>query len=220
LEHSPSMIAVVIPTLGRPHKVAEIVKNLEATAPTATAYFVIEEHDTATADAIDQTNAVKIVNKRSPSYAGAVNTALAETSEPYLFVSADDFYYHDGWLEPLLEQAKQFGMVASNDLHNKDVQAGNLATCYLITRDYALTACIDEPGVMLHEGYTHNFVDLEVTQTAISRGQFVYCPESKVEHMHYLWGLAEKDETYAKSLTHHAQDQGLFEARRTLWRTQ
>jgi glycosyltransferase involved in cell wall biosynthesis len=213
------MIAVVIPTLGRPHKVAEIVKNIQETAPNATPYFVIESHDTATAEAIQQAGAQQIVNRRSASYAGAVNTALLETTEPYLFVSADDFYYHQGWLEPLLEQAKSFGLCASNDLHNQDVQNGTLATCFLITREYAQAACIDEPGVMLHEGYTHNFVDAEVSETAISRGQFVYCADSKVEHLHYLWGLATKDETYAKTVLHHAQDEALFNNRRTLWRT-
>jgi glycosyltransferase involved in cell wall biosynthesis len=211
------MIAVIIPTLGRPHKVAEIVKNLQETAPSATPYFVIESHDLETAEAIQQANAQKIVNTRSGSYAGAVNTALLETTEPYLFVSADDFYYHEGWLEPLLEQAKSFGLCASNDLHNQDVQNGTLATCFLVTREYAQTACIDEPGVILHEGYTHNFVDAEISETAISRGQFVYCPESRVEHLHYLWGLSVKDETYTKSLLYHAQDQTLFNNRKTLW---
>jgi glycosyltransferase involved in cell wall biosynthesis len=212
------MIAVVIPTLGRPHKVAEIVRNLKETAPEATPYFVIESDDTATSEAIEQANAQKIVNSRSKSYAGAVNTALLETSEPYLFVSADDFYYHEGWLEPLLQQAKFFGLCASNDLHNQDVQNGTLATCFLITREYAQNACIDEPGVMLHEGYTHNFVDAEVSETAISREQFVYCPDSRVEHLHYLWGLSAKDETYAKTVLYHSQDEALFNNRRTLWR--
>jgi glycosyltransferase involved in cell wall biosynthesis len=212
------MIAVIIPTLGRPYKVAEIVKNLQETAPVATPYFVIESHDTETAKAIEQANAKKIINRRSKSYAGAVNTALLETSEPYLFVSADDFYYHEGWIEPLLEQAKFFGLCASNDLHNQDVQSGTLATCFLISREYAQNACIDEPGVMLHEGYSHNFVDAEVSETAISRGQFVYCPDSKVEHLHYLWGLSEKDETYAKTVLYHSEDQSLFNNRRSLWR--
>jgi glycosyltransferase involved in cell wall biosynthesis len=211
------MIAVIIPTLGRPHKVAGIVKNLQDTASSATPYFVIEAHDTDTAEAIQQAGAQQIINSRSASYAGAVNTALLETTEPFLFVSADDFYYHKGWLEPLLEQSKSFGLCASNDLHNRDVQNGTLATCYLITREYAQTACIDEPGLMLHEGYTHNFVDAEVSETAISRGQFVYCPDSRVEHLHYLWGLSTKDETYAKTVLHHAQDEALFNNRRTLW---
>lgn len=211
------MIAVIIPTLNRPHKVQEIVDNLNATAPQALPYFVIEEHDTATAEAIKAAGAQKIINTRSPSYAGAVNTALQQTDEPYLFVSADDFFYHTGWLEPLLENSKSYGLCASNDLHNSDVKAGRLATCFLITREYAETACIDEPGLMLHEGYTHNFVDTEISETAISRGQFVYCPDSIVEHKHYLWGLAPKDATYEKTLLHHSQDEALFYQRRKLW---
>ena len=217
MENSTSLIAVLIPTLNRPHKIAGIVQNLKDTAPMATPYFIIEAHDTATADAIDQVNAKKIVNKRTASFAGAINTALHETTEPYLFVSADDSYYHPNWTEPLLEKAKTYGLCAANDMHNRDVQAGNLATCFLLTREYALIACIDEPGVMLHEGYTHNYVDTEITGTAKSRGQFVYCPDSLVEHMHYLWGLAVKDATYDKTLVHINQDEALCNSRKHLW---
>lgn len=211
------MIAVIIPTLNRPHKVQDIVNNLKATSPQAVPYFVIEEHDSSTAEAVKAAGAQKIINRRSPSYAGAVNTALHQTDEPHLFVSADDFFYHTNWLEPLLKNSKSYGLCASNDLHNPDVKAGRLATCFLITREYAETACIDEPGVMLHEGYTHNFVDTEISETAISRGQFVYCPDSIVEHKHYLWGLAPKDATYEKTLLHHSKDQALFYQRRKLW---
>jgi glycosyltransferase involved in cell wall biosynthesis len=212
-----TVIAVIVPTLNRAHKVQGIIDNLKNTAQEAIPYFVVEQHDVDTLRAIGLAGGNYIINKRAPSYAGAVNTALEQTTEPYLFVSADDFFYHPGWLEPLLLQSKTHGLCASNDLHNQDVQAGELATCFLITREYAQVACIDEPGVMLHEGYTHNFVDAEVSETAIMRGQFCYCPESKVEHQHYLWGLAVKDATYDKTLVHHAQDEALFLERRKLW---
>ena len=211
------MIAVLVPTLGRPHRVASVVANLEATAPEAAVYFIYEAHDTDTADAVAAAGARYVVNERSPSYAGAVNTALLATDEPLLYVAADDFYWHPDWLPPLLDLADEHGLVGSNDLHNPDVLAGRMATSFLVRRDYALTAVVDEPGVMLHEGYTHNFVDAEIVATAQSRGQFAHAPTSRVEHLHYLWGLAAKDATYDKTLEHHAADAALFERRRRLW---
>jgi glycosyltransferase involved in cell wall biosynthesis len=211
------VIAVIIPTLGRPNRVADIVSNLRETADNATPYFVIENHDTETAAAIKTVGAAMIINKRAPSYAGAVNTALDETTEPLLYVAADDFYFYADWLQPLLDQTETYGMCGSNDLHNDQVKAGTLATSFLIRRDYAVNACIDEPGVMLHEGYTHNFVDAEVTGTARSRGEYVYCPNSIVEHKHYIWGLAEHDETYKKTTRHHDADFALFNSRKNLW---
>lgn len=211
------MIAVLIPTLGRPHRIPGLVENLRLTAPDAEVYLIHEPEDDATRTAIRVSGARAIANTRSPSYAGAVNTALLATTEPLLYVAADDFYFHPHWLPPLMDLVKDYPVVGSNDLHNTDVTAGNMATSFLIRRDYALTAVVDEPGVMLHEGYTHNFVDAELVATAQSRGAFAHCATSHVEHLHYLWGLAVKDETYAKSVRHHEADQALFRSRQALW---
>jgi hypothetical protein len=210
------VIAVLIPTLGRPHRVAQVAANLAA-EPRATAYFIHEADDTATADAIAAAGACGIVNTRSPSYAGAVNTALLATDEALLYVAADDFHWHDGWLDPLLALISAYGVVGSNDLHNADVKAGTMATSFLVRRDYAVRAVVDEPGVMLHEGYRHNYVDTELVCTAMARGEFAHAAASRVEHRHYLWGLAEKDGTYAKTLTHYDADQALFRSRQALW---
>jgi len=211
------MIAVIIPTLKRPHRVAEIVANLEATAPQAVPYFVIEQHDTATAVAIEANQGNKIINKRSPSYAGAVNTAVAETTEPFLFMAADDLSFQEGWLEPVLELAKNFGFVGTNDLHNPDVLNGTHATHYLVTRDYANLGTIDDPDSLLHEGYIHNYTDTEAVATAKFRGPFTPCLKSIVEHLHWVWGLATQDETYQKGTNTVSQDQRLFESRTRLW---
>jgi glycosyltransferase involved in cell wall biosynthesis len=211
------MIAVIIPTLNRPHRIAEIVANLKDTASQAVPYFVIEEHDTATAEAIEASGAGKIINKRSPSYAGAVNTAVAETTEPYIFLAADDLIFHEGWLEPLLELAKDFGFVGTNDLYNPDVLAGTHATHYLVTRDYAKLGTIDDPDSLLHEGYIHNYTDTEAVATAKFRGQYTPCLESIVEHRHWVWGHATQDATYEKGTRTVSQDAALFGSRSKLW---
>lgn len=211
------MIAVLIPTLNRPHKIAELIQNLKETAPEATPYFIIEAHDTATAEAIEQAGSNKIVNTRAASYAGAINTAIPLTKEPYLFIGGDDVIFHPGWLEPILELAKDFGFVGTNDLHNPDVLAQTHATHYLITREYAEQGAIDDPDGFLHEGYIHNYTDTEAVATAVKRGQWTPCLESKVEHKHWVWGLADTDATYDKGTTTNHIDAGLFNSRRHLW---
>lgn len=211
------MIAVIIPTLNRPHRVAEIVANLKHTAPEAVPYFVIESHDAATAEAADSVGAAKIINKRSPSYAGAVNTAVKETKEPFLLMAADDLVFYEGWLPPLLELAKDFGFVGTNDLHNPDVLSGTHATHYLVTREYANLGTIDDSSILLHEGYIHNYTDTEAVATAKFRGQYTPCLESRIEHLHWVWGLAQHDQTYEKGTTTVGQDQQLFNSRAHLW---
>lgn len=211
------MIAVLIPTLNRPHRIAEVVKNLKETAPQAKPYFIIEEHDTATAEAIAAKDAVKIVNKRAASYAGAINTAIKETKEPYLFIGGDDVVFHEGWLEPLLELAKDFGLVGTNDLHNPDVLNSIHATHYLVTREYAELGSIDNPDEFLFEGYIHNWTDTEAVATALYRGQWTPCLESKVEHIHWVWGLGNIDPTYEKGRTTEHLDRAAFDSRKHLW---
>jgi glycosyltransferase involved in cell wall biosynthesis len=212
------MIAVLIPTLNRPHRIAEVVKNLKETAPQAKPYFIIEEHDTATAEAIAATDAVKIVNKRVASYAGAINTAIKETKEPYLLIGGDDVVFHEGWLEPLLELAKDFGFVGTNDLHNPDVLNSTHATHYLITRKYAEQGSIDEPDNFLYEGYIHNYTDTEAVATAAFRNQWTPCLESKIEHLHWVWGLGQQDATYEKGTRTEHLDRATFQNRAHLWR--
>jgi len=211
------MIAVLIPTLKRPHRIAEVIQNIKDTAPEATPYFIIEQHDTETAEAIELAGGNKIVNTRAASYAGAINTAIHLTTEPYLVMASDDLIFHPNWLPPLLELAKDFGFVGTNDLYNPDVLSGNHATHYLITREYAELGSIDNPDAFLHEGYIHNYTDTEAVATAIHRNQWTPCLHSHLEHRHWVWGLATQDETYAKGANTVNDDAGLFNSRRHLW---
>jgi hypothetical protein len=48
---------------------------------------------------------------------------------------------------------------------------------------------------------------------AKQRGVWVAALNSKVEHLHPIWGLAEDDGTYELGREHVEQDRALFEAR-------
>lgn len=214
-------VAVLVPTLGRPDNIARVARDLYATVDPhdVALYFVIEPQDRESEDAIMDEMGFVIHNGRSPSYAGAINTAVLATDEPYLFVGADDLHFHEGWLPPLLAMAGEFGfgLVGTNDLYNRDVLNGTHATHFLVTREYALTGCVDAPGVLLHEGYSHNWVDTEVVATAISRAEFAPCLTSIVEHLHPLAGKAGTDTTYEKGRDSEPLDAQHFAERRHLW---
>jgi hypothetical protein len=212
-------VAVLVPTLGRPDNIGRVRDDLYATVDPhdVVLYFVIESHDHESEEALADFECLGIYNGRSPSYAGAINSAVLATSEPVIFMGADDLHFHEGWLPPLLDLAETFGLVGTNDLHNPDVKAGWHSTHSLITREYALTACVDAPGVPLHEGYVHNYVDTEVVATARSRGEFAPCLASIVEHAHWLWGMARMDTTYAKGRNSEPDDRAVFNSRGHLW---
>lgn len=48
----------------------------------------------------------------------------------------------------------------------------------------------------LYKGYIHNFSDNDMTETLLRDGKYLYVPESKIEHKHFIIGKAEKDKTY------------------------
>ena len=213
------MIAVLIPTLGRPANVQRVIDDLEPTVrrDLIDPIFIVEAHDTATMDAIEAIQRTYIINRRSPSYAGAINTAVEMTTHDYLFIGADDLHFHDGWLDPLLDLAQRYGLTGTNDLHNPEVLAGEHATHYLVTREYANLGTIDGHEPLLHEGYSHNYCDTEAIATAKHRGQFRPCLDSVVEHLHWAWGLAGMDDTYTKGAKNIHADQALFTSRSHLW---
>lgn len=211
-------VAVIVPTI-RAASVERVTTDLYATVSgdEARLVFVAESDDTAVHEAVRAAGQHLVLNQRTRNYAGAVNTALAETTEPYLFIGSDDLHFHRGWLPPLLDSAQEHGLVGTNDLHNPDVLAGLHATHYLATRWYAIAGCVDAPGCLLHEGYVHNYTDTEVVQTAQARGQFAHRADSVVEHLHPNYGLAAVDQAYEKSLTTSHLDAVRFAARRHLW---
>jgi glycosyltransferase involved in cell wall biosynthesis len=213
-------VAVIVPTLGRPERVGPVTDDILAASKghDVTVVFVAEAHDAVTIEAVTQhPTAELVINTRRPSYAGAVNSALHETTEPWVFCAADDLHFHPGWLDALEPLTKAFKVLGTNDLGNPEVLAAEHATHYLVERTYALTAVVDQPGSLLYEGYVHNYTDKELVETAKARGVFTPCLDSIVEHNHWLWNKAPLDDTYDKGRQSEPDDRRRHEARVRLW---
>lgn len=214
-------VAVLIPTFRRAHRVADITANVLDSTEHANVYFVCERDDKETISQVVRTfGANLIVNRCHRNYAGAINTGVLETDEPYVFAGADDLRFYEGWFETAVKLMRDgVEVVGSNDLGNPHVLAGIHATHYLVSRDYAMRGVADGQGIMLHEGYNHNWVDTEFVQTAKARGVFMPCLESVVEHLHYAWHKAEMDDTYRKGMAKESVDANLYREREHLWTT-
>ena len=214
------MIAVLVPTLGRPDNLRRVLDDVHASAPenVADVVFIVESVDDPTRAVLDDWRHPYVINHRAPSYAGAINTGLEATTHAHVFLGADDLHFAPNWHEPLLALAAEgYGLIGTNDLHNPDVAAGRHATHYLVTREYAERGSIDDASVFLHEGYRHNYCDTEAVETAQHRGAWAPCLASVVEHRHWLWGHAPMDSTYAKGRDTEPADRALFLSRRHLW---
>ena len=216
-----SDVAVLVPMLGRPHRVEPLLESITATTPGARVLFLLSTGDVAVHEAVTVAGAdhLDIDGPSCGDYARKINTGLRHTVEPLLFLGADDLRFHPGWLEAATAKlAPGVGVVGTNDLGSPRVIAGNHATHSLVTRDYAERfGTIDEPGKILHEGYPHEYVDDELVGTAKHRGAWAFAVDSHVEHLHPAWGKAPTDGMYQRQRSRMAAGRPLYEARKHLW---
>lgn len=224
------MIAVVIPVLDRPGRVAPLMSNIAAT--TTVPYrllFVASRSDDAEIVALKHARADFVINHQRVgrgNYAKKINQGYRETDEPYIFAGADDLLFHPGWAEAALQKfCDGIGVVGTNDLGNARVMRGEHSTHSLVSRSYAdELGTIDGPGAIYAECYHHQFCDDELVGTAKMRGAWAFASDSHVEHMHPYCRdrrgkpKAEMDATYQRGLSTTRTDSQLFRKRRVRWR--
>lgn len=216
-------VLVIVPVLRRPHRAVLVAESLaKATPQPHRLLFVASPGDTAEHEAVRATGADLLVIDEPPmpgDYARKVNAAYRSSTEPLLFLGADDLEFHPGWLKAAVwKLTNGIGVVGTNDLGNPRVMAGLHATHSLVTRRYADDfGTIDRPGEILHEGYHHEYVDDELVGTAKRRGAWAFAAESIVEHLHPHWAKAPTDPLYAAQAQRMRASRELFQRRRRLW---
>lgn len=213
---SDPQITILIPVLGRPHRVAPVLDSIARTAPRADVLFIASRDDRPEQLAIEEAGAAMI--RHTGNYAAKINEGVRRTDTPLLFLGADDLEFHDGWLEAAVGKLREgIGVVGTNDLCNARVMAGLHSTHSLVTRSYCALGTADEPGKLLHEGYPHEYVDDEFIETAVSRAAFDFAFDAVVEHLHPQVGKAPMDALYAQQRRRMRRGRKIFRERRHLW---
>jgi len=213
--------AILIPVLGRPHRVQPTVTSIaEATPERHRVLFIANRSDDEEIDAVRSVGADLLIVDGRGTYPEKINAGYAYTDDELLFLAADDLTFHAGWLtaaQAMLSETVH--VVGTNDLGNQRVIDGTHSTHSLVTRAYC-----DDPGAtadqdhsVLHAGYRHWMVDDELVGVAQHRGVYAHAHDSIVEHLHPYHGKAEKDATYKKGEERKHSDQHLFRRRRHLW---
>ncbi len=218
-------IAVLIPVLGRPRSAKRVIQSLTDSKADATPYFICSPGDTAQIRACKATGATTWTMPNAPNHgqwAAKINYGIRKTTEDWVLLGADDLGFHKNWDKQALRVHAATGalVIGTNDQGNPAVIAGRLATHALVHRTYITDhGVIDGQGTLVHEGYWHNCVDLELTETAKARKQFAFAKYSIVEHLHPAFHKAEIDATYVKGMDkdHFRQDLRLLGRRRKMW---
>lgn len=215
-------VAVFVPVLNRPHRVAPLIESLFATAPDADPIFIVSPGDTAEKNAVLDAGVRPLYVDWHPGradYAKKMNYAWRHTDHDFVLLGADDLLFRPGWLQAALTCHKRTRacVVGTNDLGNARTAQGHHSTHTLVSRRYGECGTIDDQTVLLHEGYWHNFVDDEFVQTAMWRETWAHAADAVIEHLHPNWGKADDDATYQRAQERFGDDRRLYQSRAHLW---
>jgi len=215
-----SLIDVLIPVLNRPRNVTPLLESLKVTQTPYQVFFICSPGDTAQIErclASGQQTLIASWEAGKGDFAKKINYGFRMTTSEWLFQGADDIRFHGGWDTRALQVArhKDRMVIGTNDLHNPLVRRGGTSTHTLFRRSYIEEqgGSLDGPGTVFHEGYDHQFVDMEFCEVAKRRGVWAFSKQSIVEHFHPHWGNAEQDETYRKGGRALSHDMRLYRRR-------
>lgn len=225
-------VLIVVPVLARPQNARPLVESVAETASVEwRLIFVVSEDDSAELEACwverqrnERVSVFVVENVPGPGdYAAKIQKGYdLGPRSPHVLLAADDLEFHPGWDTAALEVFAEYdaGVVGTNDLAHPEVKAGRHSTHPFVARKYidSRGGVVGQPGQVYFDGYSHNYVDVELVQTAQTRGCYAHCHASRIQHRHPLWDRSvAKDETYAKGRAGFQADRALFESRKRLW---
>lgn len=217
-------VAVLVPVLGRPHRADPVARSIRESEPRATPLFLCSPEDDAEIAECRRVAWTLVMKWEAGhgDYARKMNFGYLHARNlgfEWVFLGADDLVFHPGWFDACLRahDSGDFCVVGTNDLGNTRVVRGHHSTHTLVHTDYLDCGTADEDGLILHEGYGHQFVDDEFIQTAMGRHTYVHARDAQVEHLHPNWGKGGDDATYRKGAASFEADRLLYEDRQPLW---
>lgn len=221
------MIDIFVPVLGRPYAAEPLVQSvIDATVDTSFRItFICSKDDDEEIEACMRTGEDVIVMSMSAGasdYPKKMNAAFRDTEQEWILLAADDLEFQRNWDSLALHVAEktEASVVATNDMANAQVRSGRFGTHCLVRRSYVIErgASADGPGILVHEGYDHNFCDRELCAVAQSRGVYAFAAQSVIHHRHPHFDRRQPmDDTYRKGLARFHDDQRLFYSRSKLW---
>lgn len=222
---SDYFLSILVPVLGRPHAAMPLVESIRL----STREWDPEIVFLCSPDDLDQRHASEETGERvvtvtwdpgDGDYARKINAGFSVTRSPWILTAADDLTFDRGWdteFLRLVESARR--VLGTNDMANPTVKRGRHSTHTFVRRDYVDdvgATFVDGPGVVLHEGYKHQWVDTELVEAARIRREWAWGRDCIIRHHHPFFDkTVEMDETYRKALSGSDHDSRLYRRRRS-----
>lgn len=214
---------VLVPILARAHRVAPVYDSARSTCD-ARILFCVTPTDRQVIAAVnalpDAGEYLEVPFHPHGDYARKINAGIRATTEPLIFMGADDLEFQPDWLDHAKAKlGPGIGVVGTNDLGSPRVIAGEHSTHSLVTREYVMTqGTIDGPGTALYEGYPHEYCDDELVGTARMRGAWAHAGDSLVRHRHPNWDASiPMDPMYAGQQRRMMAGRRVYQTRRRRW---
>lgn len=237
-----SELAIIIPVLRRPWRIAPVYESAMAATPDANVLFIVSPDDRVTRETLEAYCLNHVVTDwrggERGDYARKINLGYHSTTEPLIFTGADDLNFHAGWYEAarelicdvphgmkrhLLDGVHDdpcIGVVGTVDLCNERTADGTHSTHSLVARWYAdQGAVVDADHQIYCSLYFHEYCDDELVQTAKRREAYAHCYDAIVEHQHPNRRdvTIEDDDTYRLGRARTRLSRRVFLQRRRLW---
>lgn len=206
--------AILVPSLGRPHRLKEAAENIHLNTD-LDHHIVWCVGGIHSLSILSDLGEIFIDDTDDPDkrYVTRMNKLIGVLGAARtVFFGSDDVIHHDGWLREAITQMEQQrkAVIVVNDLRNPN------GTQALVRADYLPFLCYDDPMVAFHPGYFHNFADTEQFMTAAKMGQLGRALESRVEHLHPIYQNTVSrpwDDTYRNAFIHWNEDAETFNRR-------
>lgn len=210
-------IDILLPTYKRPLALAKVAKNLEETTKhDFTLWFGLEADDEAGQRAAEATGHRWLVNPYEPGYSNTIQALYEASDGEFITHANDDFEFRPDWDEvPIAMFDRESLMVVGMRQHENDDHGSAIS---MFRRKYIeeQSGVIDMPNRVFYP-YPHHFVDTEFTETAKYRNVWAKCDVQGIDHRHYGFTGADRDQTYIKNDNTSEQARIIYESRRHLW---
>lgn len=195
----------ILPSRGRPHNLRRLLNSSLDTGAQARTIVYLDEDDPALGEyrKIDYPD-WWVVHVGQPVGLGGVYKWVFETFprlDYYGFLGDDLIPRTKDWDKKLIEAAGA-GDISYGDDGN---WGGKLATHPCIGG-----ALVRHMGWLCYPGLKKLFIDTVWHTIGAKLGRLHYLPDVKLEHMHYLFGKAQHDETYGDQATMFAHDEDYY----------
>ena len=210
------MLDVIIPTVNRADRLADLVANVHDTTETPhTVYLVMEKTDRDSIDAAAKLDTIDVIGDYGACSVAVNNGYLAGESE-FFAVANDDVRFHDGWDTAALAYfTDDIHVVGLND------GSGDCKCFHLVRRSFIEehSGVYDRPNTVYHT-YKSQCVDTEFSFYAQVRGVYAEAKDAVLEHVHWRWQKADRDEpNYVKARASIDEDLAEYNRRQPEWDT-